>query len=514
MISLVSILVVLLFLVLAALVANVGLTTNRKMETQNAADASASSSALWLARGLNAVTAANHVMGEMLALVTIHSALAEKHDAYEPRQTDRFRDRALDLRLAHQAAQVANPALGIWAYDQMDNDPEVEGDTGAITAGAMVSDGRHNLMLILTHVYHAKTAAGILEKIPILNAIGYAIDGVCLVLEIDILIEWKILWGVDVFYRNTKSLMHDGFFDNLMPQVARLQKNIRRLVPKAAGRTAAAIAERNGGAFGALYPREPELPLQDDPFGIRGSEEGNDRDLRRSQLIRAAYPWVKYHRRPLLEIFNWMKLSRAAYFYTFYTYDYTLKKGREFYRKHDDCWLPVLKDSNPDNKGREPWVRDSRYADRLFAVIAFAHRDPPKYAAPVLFRKPNSRGLAAYAMAMVYNANHPHTGVQAGDLQPEAGWDTLNWEPPMSSSHAYEYPLLPGNSGQYRYPVDPDGPHHRRESQAQRPRIRLNWQAKLMPASSYLSEAVPATPGPHREILRRMIPVPQEFRTH
>jgi hypothetical protein len=68
----------LLLMILVALVSNVAILVNRKMEVQNSSDAIAYSSSVWIARGMNSVSATNHVIGEMNALYTIHHALGGK----------------------------------------------------------------------------------------------------------------------------------------------------------------------------------------------------------------------------------------------------------------------------------------------------------------------------------------------------------------------------------------------------------------------------------------------------
>ena len=77
-----------MFLIMAFL-GNVGYVVTEKMHTQNAADAIAFSSAQWMARGMNAVTATNHLLGETTGLVVVIEGLGgpeADHDmeAYPP----------------------------------------------------------------------------------------------------------------------------------------------------------------------------------------------------------------------------------------------------------------------------------------------------------------------------------------------------------------------------------------------------------------------------------------------
>ena len=66
-ISLVAGITLLLLVALAGLIGNAGHTAHQKISTQNAADAAAFSSSLWMARGMNALTATNHMLGEATA---------------------------------------------------------------------------------------------------------------------------------------------------------------------------------------------------------------------------------------------------------------------------------------------------------------------------------------------------------------------------------------------------------------------------------------------------------------
>ncbi len=74
-ITLVTCVAILGLIVLAGFVGNAGHVVTAKVSAQNAADAIAFSSAQWMARGMNAVTATNHLIGEMTGLVVVVEAL-------------------------------------------------------------------------------------------------------------------------------------------------------------------------------------------------------------------------------------------------------------------------------------------------------------------------------------------------------------------------------------------------------------------------------------------------------
>src|SRR5262245_43268346 len=68
-INFVSCFLLMAFVLGLVLVGNIGAATNDRLELQNAADAAAYSAALQMARGLNAITATNHMMGEVTAQI-------------------------------------------------------------------------------------------------------------------------------------------------------------------------------------------------------------------------------------------------------------------------------------------------------------------------------------------------------------------------------------------------------------------------------------------------------------
>ncbi len=74
-VTLLAIVFLLLIVVLMGLLGNTGHVTTQKLELQNAADSVAFSSTLYLARGMNTVTASNHLVGEATALSVLHESL-------------------------------------------------------------------------------------------------------------------------------------------------------------------------------------------------------------------------------------------------------------------------------------------------------------------------------------------------------------------------------------------------------------------------------------------------------
>ena len=73
--TLVMLIAILGMMVIIGFVGNAGYIVTEKMNTQNAADAVAFSSAQWMARGMNAATATNHLLGEVTALTVVIEGL-------------------------------------------------------------------------------------------------------------------------------------------------------------------------------------------------------------------------------------------------------------------------------------------------------------------------------------------------------------------------------------------------------------------------------------------------------
>ena len=103
------------------------MSSRTKIAAQNAADAIAFSSAQWMARGMNAVTATNHLLGEATGLVVVIEGLGgpevdQKMTDYPPQCliTDKINQRLVDLAVippefpiygTNLAAQIDKPLV-------------------------------------------------------------------------------------------------------------------------------------------------------------------------------------------------------------------------------------------------------------------------------------------------------------------------------------------------------------------------------------------------------------------
>jgi hypothetical protein len=171
----------------------------------------------------------------------------------------------------------------------------------------------------------------------------------------------------------------------------------------------------------------------------------------------------------------------------------------------------ILRESTPDTKGREPWTDVAPLqAEQMFTVVGYAHRSAPlNRMLGQVFTYSRDVGRVCQAQAMLYNANGRRVDAAAAapadGPQPDTGWDTLNWTPPVA---APEWGSPTGERGRGRtfggwpnFPVqvftgaDP-------ETAAS---VQLNWQAKLVPLTgTRFTDATSgdSLPGGVRDALR------------
>jgi hypothetical protein len=486
MLSFVSVIVLLFILVLIGLVANVGYVINRKMEVQNSADAVAYSSAIWMARGMNVITATNHLVGEMQALVVLHAAIGgeelENKPPLDPSEALAAKARLDAATTELDEAWLAAHAVGAEtiAYPQ-----QYEKVGERVTSGATYRAALTDLKKALAKVYFAKAAAAVLEKsaFPPTVAIGAAVDVAATGVEVMILAEYTTLKAMETFAKSPAVLGFRNLLSNqLLPGASAFERLAVEAVPHAAAGVARAIAERNETS-GGIYPAAPPLPV------LR--EHPSNADLPTSALVRTTFPWVAYDRTPVLRMTKWMIFSHTRDHYLDYTNRYTLLKSKELVG-HGFAMYVMTRPG--ESKGHEPWTSDSRLADRKFTVVGFAHRPAKTLMSSSVFGTPNSDGIVACAQAIVYNANRQNPGNGPPTFQPEVGWDTLNWQPPVMSSGAYEFAKT--------------------EESTTCPRYLVNWQAKLVPVSR-LGEAARSgeVSGPF-QVLQRLGSGSKQLLTH
>jgi hypothetical protein len=224
-----------------------------------------------------------------------------------------------------------------------------------------------------------------------------------------------------------------------------------------------------------------------DPPGKDGFEDNPARDEerlpafdweaeRRSQWARATHPYVDDYRAAVIRWFrDQVSWSNAATYLVNWTNRFTLVRAYQLRGDPERTHMYVLREMNPAEKGREPWVADARAAADLFAVVAVATREPAAvWLAPWVFTAAGGRP-AAVAGGLVYNANGNRVLVSGPSAtQPDTGWDTLNWQPPVEAPEwgGGSPTIRAGDAWAVFTSSQPSGP---------KARVRLNWQGKLVP---------------------------------
>lgn len=486
MLSLASLFVVMGFLLLIGLLFNAGVTTARKLETQNAADAAANSTAVELARGMNAITAANHLMGELTALVVLmHTFAGDTPDGGKTRSTPP----GLKAQLASSyykakglAQRTPVPVLD-QAYNEASKDSQVDG---------AIFDARMRLNLVLSWAYQAHGFFGliteIIQNIPLVNVLTPApasLELAAWFFEAKVYEECLVLDALEYFATTVLQPIKVALRDGVIPGLHTYSWLIATIdTPYYASRAASSVGPPNR-ADCSVYPRFLSLPVHQEPPQLNNPAK--------SQLVRASTPWIQWWRGPWLDFGKqFLILSRFADAYVQNSNKYTLPIIQNLKQKNG-VNLYILNGMDSDGSGKtfESWTRESEEAEQMFTLVGLAHRSAPGLASSGIFRfQGNPDGIACYAQAMFYNANPQVRGSGDGTWQPTAGWDTLNWDTWSQPLNRQVAPEFPGPMPQVNGTDTPT-------ATPPQPLIRLNWQAKLVPTTR-LGEAtlgqIPGTP--------------------
>jgi hypothetical protein len=252
---------VLFFTMTAALVLNVGQTVRQKVIVQNAADAAAQSAAASLARGMNAVTAVNHLLGELTALCVLHEALGgpELDDG-----TSLPSPKSLDLnQKLIQILPQATAAVALYAYLGTLDAPAVTllvSDLGIHKSWATIYDSR------LTLKYHLYLALSLRPLATALNIIPGAGPTLALSLHVaiaavvaKIYTETHLLNLIEISAQAFSPAKRAVEF-SVLPLLADYAEQAVAQTPRATAQIIRELGERNGVEV-FLYPSEPQLPL-------------------------------------------------------------------------------------------------------------------------------------------------------------------------------------------------------------------------------------------------------------
>ncbi len=495
MISLVSLFAVMGLLIMFGALANVGRITTRKLETQNAADAVAHAAGVEMARGMNSVTTANHLIGELTGLCVIHHGFGG--DKLDEGSTDAetFQSRIANflLMVSYYKAKVFAIATPVPVQDQPYD--SVHGDT--IEVEAAIRDARIQLRIVLTGAYEFHYAGAGVYYVGLIfgfSAVGEAMMHLAQVIEFKTLQEWKTLDLLESMAKATR-FAKKGLMEAAIPALQGYTHAVVATAPVQMEAAAVAVAEQNSATSG-LYPGASNitnllagLPVEQEP--------ARPQSWQKSQLVRATTPWVQYWREPWMTFgLVTLTLSHFAGHYEKRTDEYTRTlTDRLRSRGTLPIRLYVLPGWSPGGreKGRETWTRanGSDEADRMFCILGFAHRGPPLVTSYGIFRQTNPDGMMAYAQTMVYGAN-PQVPSPGSGQQPRLGWDTLHWNSAVREFPGKKGPVFLGlHSGIPMGSVEP--------------RIKINWQTKLVPTTR-LGSAWLGQGGEIGTVLRRTFP--------
>lgn len=600
----VTVIVVMGFTILVGMVGNVGRIVQKKVALQNAADSVAYSSALWQARSMNAVTAINHMLGEVTAICVLHEALGgpELDDGIK-KKSDEFEDlndRITDFKHEPNLIAIALPEAGqLREIDRriVENVQDiVTQDKGETFSGATLYDSRITLKQLVAFLQDVKLAGNVLitvGRVPVLAfliPIGVSMHAVASPILVKCGIEMGMLLVVEagaVAFSIPKKMTIEGEFgllstlakysDDLAnpgaiasgPLATSMEKTVRELesrhsvqanvfptpnsirlpiVAEAGPKTGAGGLPRSRSVstdwppgveeiFDAIntaddiisffnsvvewIPGATEITGWAKPNPPPPSNDGAPKNFTRdalknlnadwnneesTQWVRATYPWVDALRAPIIEGMKRplvLQISKAGVWYGHWTNRLTLAKSFSYrsgrplsqMRSQPKWKMYVMKDMQPTRKGQESWTTDSPAAERLFTNLGFAtHRVDAPFS-PVIFGGA-SHDQVVYSQAMYYNANPQEPG-NRGDRQPNVGWDTLNWNPPVNVP---EYGTVPTERGS----LWPPWSIFQRKTQPNTPAIKLNWQAKLVPVTRRrLSQS--ATGGSYKGNIREQI---------
>ncbi len=254
-------------------------------------------------------------------------------------------------------------------------------------------------------------------------------------------------------------------------------------------------------SLGTLPKVSGNLTISAMPTQMNYTEE------RYSQWVRSTYPYVDAFRAPLLSLFDeHLPKSKMAEHYTKWSNRLTLVKAWQFrsgYRlKYQKGQVPkatwsrsrnvkplamyVMKDSyvkqgkRRDRKGHELWTRATKAgreeAEKQFTILAMAHRPYKPVFSPKVY-KDGPEGIATFAQAIFYNANEQTPAAIGAKEKNQAklGWDTLNWDPEFDTPEWGSDPQR--TAAKWPWEI------LKEVRSLDSIKVKLNWQAKLMPVT-------------------------------
>lgn len=521
MMTLINVVAVLLMVLMVVFVLNSGKILKRKTEQQHDADAVADAVARQKARGMNAITATNHLIGEGLAFVVLHHALGgdllDRQKIAENHAPDGLRDRLNQSNAELDAAQRAAMSAGAStpAYDR------VRQQRG-IKAQAALLRGKIKLKTYLIWAYWNKVAAKAMQAYPPTEPAGVALELAMDLFERKIDLEYRILNAVQTAATQLLPLKF-MLRDQVLVEAKEFTNDIVERTPEIVRETAQAMAEAQGAD--TAFVVDPRLPVVLDPNieaasrpdipslpEVRGNcchcgsvkaTSMRDQLVKTSQLARAEFPWLNYHRQPLWDALKALvPLSRTEKFYKDASDGYAKRLVDRYMTDDHQLGLYVMTQYPAPDKGYELWAEDAtpdkNAVNQVLGTLVVVYRRAESViGAPSVYQQLHPGGQITFAQGLTYNANsqerHPHR-IDLGckritpNRQARVSYDTLNWFAPQDDPKMPWELIAKTDAGG---PPAPDFPE-----------IRLNWQAKLVPASGVQLSALkksgemPAKIGP------------------
>ena len=424
---------VMVLLIMISLITNSFISVNRKLETQNAADAVAYSSAVWLARGMNSVTATNHIIGELNALYTLHHAIGGK---YLDEHSQNDRNNQSELESLNAAIEGAFIPANAGTTPANSNHKQRITENPSADLNSMLYEAKKQLKIIYTTalVAHAiGTGMELFGTLPPVIAAGKVLQAISLVFEWKVFQEYLFLDGIEMLAHSLK--VPKKAIPTIIDVVYLFQElEVVVRVPVQAYRAAEKIAKKhNSQTDGFVRGDIPGVPdnfnlneLLDEFTSIYPKlpiEKENTEQEEKSQMLRATFPWVAHWRYSPNRILRYTcTLSGAEGSYRKWSNTYA-RQASEWLRfekpnsgngnvKYQneltienmrnpwegpgeagrDVRLFVMYDLNPTqasnnsppeyiDKSEELWNQDTyegaRRADEIFCIIGFATNPKP-----------------------------------------------------------------------------------------------------------------------------------------
>lgn len=491
-----------LFLTISVIcVFNVGGTLTDRTIEQSRADSAAESLGNWKARNMNAVVAQQHMIGEFLGLVITHHAIGgDKLDRREKANTQEADE---ELRNAQQGCQSCKTGTPAYPYVSK-----------PVFAGKALLEAHLELKELLTKVYQAKTVALAMQAFPPTRPAGEALEQAAHLLEIAILMEWRTLRSVERAARSVTELKLE-ILHELLP---RAKEQLDLIVSDYPGTQSSLIKELEDrfGVRIAVLDTDRRLPLKEDPWARLmtppmsyqppldcdcpsvPADNPRHQVTKITQLSRATFPWVNYHREPLVrKMRRATPLSHLADHYFDFSNGVS-KRMMDRLQRDGQMALYVLDDYEGPDKAHEAWMeRDgSGAADKTFGLTVIVGTPKRIPVGDFFFRSQEGDFSFRIGTSFVWNRQPAVKPLHRIDLnckrivpplQATTGWDTLNWAAAENVSE------LVGIGRPHTFPT-----------------IRPSWTSQLTPTSAARLDQIhrqnlPAWALPIRQIIPQQI---------